>query len=228
MSLSRILCALPVALALSACVSPDPATRAALAVSPTQAGGTSTRPDASGTVVMQAQYQVMNVSIAVPQSLKVSEANTFVPRADIVWRGEARGDRHAQVAAIFREATTAATAGMTEGRPVNVTLEVTRFHMLTEKARYTTGGNMAMHFLLTVTDAATGQVIDGPRPVVADFHGSGGAKAIAEEEAGLTQRVASVRRLTDVLRRELSAVVTDPQLVARALMGTQAAPVAVN
>jgi hypothetical protein len=228
MFLSRILLALPVAVALSACGGSDPATRAALTVSPSQAGGASSRPDASGTVVMQSQYQVMNVNIAVPQSLKVSEANSFVPHADIVWRGEARGDRHAQVSAIFRDAANAATAGMTEGRPVNVTLEVTRFHMLTEKARYTTGGNMAMHFLLTVTDAATGQVIDGPRPVVADFHGAGGAKAIAEEEAGLTQRVVSVQRLTDVLRRELSAVVTDPQLVSRALMGTQVMPVGTN
>lgn len=228
MSLSRVLLALPVALSLSACVSSDPATRAALAVSPSQAGGASVRPEAAGSVVMQSQYQVVNVSVIVPQKLKVSEANSFVPRADIVWRGEARGDRHAQVQAIFAEAAASAAAPMTEGRPVAVTLEVTRFHMLTEKARYTTGGNMAIHFLLTVTDAATGQVIDGPRPIVADFHGSGGARAIAEEEAGLTQRVAAVRRLNDVIRRELSVVVTDPDLVARALMGTQVMPVGTN
>ena len=46
-----------------------------------------------------------------PRSLKVSEANTFKPRADIVWRGEALGDRYQQVEAIFADAMTAASRG---------------------------------------------------------------------------------------------------------------------
>lgn len=216
MSLPRFLLALPAALALAACVSPDPASRAALSVSPDMPPGLS-QAGGGGPVVMQAQYHVMNVNVVVPRTLRVSEANTFVPVADIVWHGDPFGDRYAQVTRIFQESAAAATAGMTGGRAVNVTMEITRFHMLTEKARYTVGGNMAMHFLLTVTDAATGQVIDGPRPVVADFRAAGGARAVAEEEAGFTQRIATVQRLTEMIRRELSTVVSDPAVISRAL-----------
>jgi hypothetical protein len=31
----------------------------------------------------------------------VSEENVYAPEAEIVWRGEPEGDRHAQVAQIF-------------------------------------------------------------------------------------------------------------------------------
>jgi hypothetical protein len=147
----------------------------------------------------------------------VSEANVFYPIADVVWRGEPRGDRYAQVERIFQEAAAEASGPMTHGRAVNVVIEVTRFHCLTEKTRYTVGGTHALHFTLTVTDAATGQVIDGPRAVVADIKASGGAQAIAEDQMGQTQRVVVVARLAEVIRRELSAQVTDPGLVTQAL-----------
>lgn len=213
----RILFALPLLAALAACVSPDPASRAAVVVSPQQPASIGL--DAtSPRKVLKAQYDVQQVAISVPRSLRVSEANVFYPIADVVWRGEPRGDRYAQVERIFQEAAAQATVSMTEGRKVNVSIEITRFHCLTEKTRYTVGGTHALDFMMTVTDAVTGQVIDGPRAVVGDIKASGGAHAIAEDQMGRTQRVVVVSRLTEVLRRELSAEITDPQLVSQALM----------
>jgi hypothetical protein len=116
------------------------------------------------------------------------------------------------VGSIFQAASLAATGGLTEGRDVIVSLEVTRFHGLTEKARYLTGGNYAMHFEMTVLDAATGVVIDGPRPVVADIKGSGGVRAIAEDNAGRTEKVVVTERLAQVMQSELLALMTPPAL----------------
>ena len=97
------------------------------------------------------------------------------------------------------------TAGMTAGRRVIVEAEVVRFHCLTEKTRYSIGGVHSIRFNLTVRDAESGQVIDGPRLVKADIKASGGEKALAEDRAGRTQRVVIVEDLMAVSRRELSA-----------------------
>ncbi|MDO9581822.1 MAG: hypothetical protein Q7J24_01730 [Desulfomicrobium sp.] len=174
---------------------------------------------AAGSVrpVLAAQYEVADVRVSVPGRLKVSEANVFYPVADIVWRGEPMGNRHAQVASIVSEAMDRGTATMTSGRKVLVEVEVTRFHSVTEKTRYTVGGTHSVRFLLTVRDALTGQVIDGPRLVAADAKAAGGARAVAEEQTGRTQRVVVVERLAQAIRAELSARVSDPMLISQAL-----------
>ena len=140
-----------------------------------------------------------------PRSLRSSEANSFHPNADIVWRGDVAGDRHVQVAAIFNEAMARGTAVMHSGPKVVVDIEVVRFHCLTEKTRFTVGGVHSLHFMLTVRDAVSGAIIQGPRLVIADVKAAGGARAIAEDSAGMTQRVVVVQRLAEVIRRELSA-----------------------
>ena len=167
--------------------------------------------------VLAAQYDVEDIRISVPSKLKVSEANMFYPVADIVWRGEPIGNRHAQVMSIFKEAMDRGTYTMTTGRKVLVDVEVTRFHSVTEKTRYTVGGTHSMRFNLTVRDAVTGLVIDGPRLVAADAKAAGGAQAVAEEQMGRTQRVVVVERLANAIRAELSARVTDPMLISQAL-----------
>lgn len=214
MALARLAFVLPAALLVSACVSSEPASRSA--VNPSVAGASTIR--GAGPVVLSSQYDVVGLNINVPHTLRVSEANSFHPRADIVWHGDPYGDRYQQVAAIFRDAATAATGPMHQGRHVIVGIEVVRFHAVTDKTRYTVGGVHDLRFLLTVSDADTGQVIDGPRLVVADVKAAGGQAAQAEDRAGRTQRVVVTERLTEALRRELSAVVTDPAQVSRALM----------
>lgn len=220
---TRSISAVFLALGLSACVSAaPPASRGAMMQQPSLSAGMSQSSgggaETAGTVYLQAQYDVEAIRVSVPRSLKSSEANSFKPKADIVWRGEARGDRHVQVAAIFDEAMQMGTAAMQNGRQVDIEVEVTRFHALTEKTRYTIGGVHEMRFLLTVRDAATGTVLDGPREVVADVKASGGSLAIAEDQAGRTQRVVTVERLAEVIRRELSAPLSEEQLVSRLMV----------
>jgi hypothetical protein len=198
----RTLSLLAIAALVSACAGTEPASRAA--VNPQTSLQTVGSEVATGAAVTSAPYQVAGVSISVPESLRVSEANVFYPIADIVWRGEPRGERHMQVKNIFAEAVGRATAGMTSGRAVLVEVVVTRFHCLTEKTRYTVGGTHSLHFNLTLRDAATGAVIEGPRAIIADVKASGGAIAVAEEAQGLTQRVVVVNRLAEVLRYELT------------------------
>ena len=213
MTAFRRLTLILVALTLSACVSAnDPATRGKqmssdLSAATSQSTGSQTGP---APVYLAAQYDVEAVRVTVPRSLKVSEANTFKPRADIVWRGEPLGDRHVQVARIFEEAMNAGTAPMQQGRKVDVDVEVTRFHALTEKTRYTIGGMHEMRFILTVRDTATGAILSGPREIVADVKASGGSAAIAEDQAGRTKRV-----VTQVIRRELSAPASQDMIVSR-------------
>ena len=204
------------ALFLSACVASEPASRSVSQDALTLASrGTGSIP--GGAKVIAPLYTVTDVRVAVPQDLRVSEANVFYPVADIVWRGDPMGNRHQQVAAIFREAAAQATASMRGPRAAVVEIELVRFHGVTEKTRYTVGGTHNMEFNLTVRDAATGAIIDGPRFVEADAKAAGGRAALAEEQAGRTQKVVVTEKLVQTLRRELSGPVTDPVLVSRAL-----------
>ncbi|THD84264.1 hypothetical protein E7811_00455 [Aliigemmobacter aestuarii] len=216
----RFLAAALVAASLSACVSSDPASRA---ITPVPGDVSVASKDPGQQVARIPQFTVADIRVTVPRSLKVSEANLFMPVADIVWRGEPMGDRYAQVQRIFDEAFAGGTAGMQRGPAVIVEAEVTRFHCLTEKTRYTVGGTHAMRYKLTLRDATTGQIIDGPRNVVADVKGAGGQAAIAEEMAGRTQRVVVIEALAASIRRELSAPVALPP----GLVSQNAAPEAV-
>lgn len=172
--------------------------------------------------VLHEQYDVQGINISVPTSLTTSEANSFHPNVDIVWRGDAPGDRYAQVKAIFETAMARGTETMHKGPAVVVDIEVTKFHAVTQKTRFTVGGIHNMRFWLTVRDAATGAVIQGPRMINADCHAAGGALAIQEDAAGLTQKVVVTNRLAEVIRRELSAPVQNiaPNTVVSRFDGT--------
>jgi hypothetical protein len=201
MRIIRRLAILAMGLTLAACAGGEPVTR-------TNGGGpvgfaaiTETSPNAA---MLAPQYNVREVRVEVPRDLAVSEANLFYPIADIVWRGEPRGDRHAQVQQIVTEAFGFGTAGMRNGPDVIVEARLRRFHALTEKTRFTVGGVHSIRFDLTVKDMATGAILDGPRFVIADVKASGGARAIAEDQAGRTQRVVIIETMSQVIRRELS------------------------
>lgn len=167
---------------------------------------------------------VTKVVVKVPSSLRVSEADTWYPIADVVWRGEPRGNRLVQVQAIFEEAAAKGTSGLKSGVAVVAEVEVTRFHCVTEKTRNTIGGTHSMHFKLTIRDAATGAVLDGPRLVSADVKASGGSKAIAEDYAGRTQRVVVVERLAQVLHDELDTLTADPSKLGLVLSSSDSRP----
>ena len=56
-------------------------------------------------------------------------------------------------------------------------------------------------------NAVTGEILDGPRPVVADVKGSDGMRAMEEEAAGITQKVVIEVRPVQVIHDELTAPV---------------------
>ncbi|WP_071674627.1 DUF6778 family protein [Nioella nitratireducens] len=148
-----------------------------------------TMPSRLAIMAQEADWRVEEINVVVPESLTVSEANSIKPRADIVWREDPLGDRRAQVQAIFDEALGVALAPMSEGTtPISVNLEITRFHALTERTRYTIGGEHEIEFIFTVRNAETGETLTGPMPIDITFRGLGGQHAIEAEAQGIFQR----------------------------------------
>jgi hypothetical protein len=153
----------------------------------------------------QQNYTVTEINVSVPRTLRVSERNSFYPGGDIVWREDPIGDRHQQVADIVYAGLAKGAEALDGLRPVILDVEVTRFHALTEKARYTVGGVHAIQFMLTIRDAETGAVIEPEKKVVADFPALGGMAAIAAEQRGMTQKVRITGQLAHVIKEELSS-----------------------
>jgi hypothetical protein len=133
--------------------------------------------------------------VSVPRSLSVSEAHGIKPRADIVWREDPPGDRYVQVEGILRDALTPTLSTMQGEVPVQVVIEVTRFHALSERARYTIGGQQEIEFVYSVRHAETGAILSPRQPVDLTFRGFGGQQAVEAERQGLTQRVRISERL---------------------------------
>jgi hypothetical protein len=204
MSIVRTAGILAIGLLLAGCVQPESASRGAadqsngVTLASQESSGAPTR------VVVQPKFNVRDVRVTVPTALRVSEANVYYPFADIVWRGEPLGNRYEQVRQIYLDAAATATATMNSGPDAIVSIQIERFHSVTEKTRYTIGGVHNMVFTLTVLDAQTGAIIDGPREIVADAPAAGGQAALAEDAEGRTQRVVIVERLVQALRNELS------------------------
>ncbi len=162
-------------------------------------------PGMEGKIVpYQSPVTVNSVIVRVPRSLKVSERNVYLPRADIVWRGDPIGDRYAQVQKIFETALTRGVADLNGPVRVDLDVQVRRFHALTEKARYTIGGVHAITFDLAIKDPETGELLVPVRRIRADLEAFGGQQAILADARGETQKVRITNHLAEVIREELS------------------------
>ena len=214
----RIIAALALGLSVSACASIDTATRNA----PLESASALAAEAPSAAVQSIA---VQSYAVKVPRSLRVSEANSYYPMGDIVWREDPIGDRHRQVAAIFNTSVAKATEGMQGALPVNAEIVVKRFHALTEKTRYTIGGVHSITFDLILRDPATGLEIMPPREIRADLKGYGGAKAIAAEQQGVTQKVRITQHLANVIRMELQQPGSAPKGVTELVAGLETNPI---
>lgn len=201
--------ALAAAVGLSACAPSelpkgsdglDTASRAA-PVEPTISTPTDVSGDAPNAFL--GDFNVVAVTVNVPKTLVVSEANRYLPNGDIVWREDPPGDRHDQVRAIFAAAMEDGIAELDGSKDVILDVAVTRFHALTEKARYSVGGVHALQFSIRLRDAASGDVIAEPKFIKADFEAFGGQEALAAEAKGLTQKVRITQHLAAVIREEL-------------------------
>lgn len=149
-------------------------------------------------------YQLADLSFSAPADLEVSESNGYYPFADVVWRGDRRGPRIPQIAAMFETAFARNAQTLRGSQRVVVAVQLERFHGVTDRTRYSVGGVYNIIFLMTVRDAASGAVIEPTRRVVANLDAPGGSTAVDLEQSGQTQKVRVVDFLTQVLRRELS------------------------
>jgi len=151
-------------------------------------------------------YDVHSIRFSVPDDMTVSEANSYYPIADIVWRGDPLGNRSQQIADMFQTSIQAAGANLNGQIPVTVEVTLARFHSMTERTRYSVGGTHSIKFDLTVRNALTGEVLEQTRRIDGDFPGLGGNAALAADSAGQTQKVRVLTHLTNLFSQELTGV----------------------
>ena len=156
--------------------------------------------------------RVVGFIVVVPETLRVSERNSYKPIADIVWRGDPLGDRHDQVKAIFEEGITRAVASFSGDLPVVLHIQVRRFHAVTERTRYTIGGVHEIEFWLSVTNGRTGDVLIPPYFISTNIKAFGGEAALEAEHAGLTQKVRITAHLEELIVRELTGIPAAPEI----------------
>ncbi len=209
MKIVRIFALLVAGLSLSACASFDDfvSRNAPLQAIPENTAETETDPVEArvpSDETVETSVRINDIIVKVPETLKASEANLYLPVGDIDWRGEPRGDRHAQVKAIFETAMARGAKELDGDRRVDLLITVKRFHALTEKARYTVGGVHNIVFDLALADPQTGELVAPWREVRADLKGFGGQEAIEAEAEGQTQKVRITNHLAEVLRSEVA------------------------
>lgn len=153
-----------------------------------------------------ANWRLSSVQVTAPRTLVVSEADTFIPDADIVWREDPRGDRYSQVEKIIQNAITKGAAGLHGSRPVVIRATMTRFHAMTFLAETKApGGTHDIEFNLTISDAGTGATLYGPTHVEASFPAMTGEQMARARVAGQSQKsqitahvAATIRGLLDL------------------------------
>jgi hypothetical protein len=135
-------------------------------------------------------WRVVDVQVDAPASLVVSEAKSWFPQADIVWREDPPGDRRAQVSRIIADAARSAAAPLRGSEPVILQATVQRFHALTFEAETQLSG-MGVHdieFTLTARDARTGAILAGPDHVQASLPAYSGTTMTEMRLRGESQR----------------------------------------
>jgi hypothetical protein len=144
-------------------------------------------------------WQVTEVRAIAHDSRSVSEDNTLVPFADIVWHGEPSGDRRAQVAAIVAEGVRRAAAPLDGPRAVEIHVAVDRFHGVTPAAINRSPG--AVHditFRAAVVDRATREVLVEPVQIEADLIAYTRRMAVISRLDGETERQRIVEHVAAV------------------------------
>lgn len=150
-----------------------------------------------------------SVAVTVPSTLSVSEANTYRPDADIVWREDkltSGQSRYAQVDAIVTDGITRGAAGLKGSRPVRIAATVETFHALSEKARYglSQSGVHNITYVMQVYDMRTDAPLTEPTVILADLPALVGDEALAAEAQGQTQKVNITNHIARVTAGYLS------------------------
>jgi hypothetical protein len=195
MKMLKVLTVLVLGLGVAGCASVDTVSRNAPIDVP--AFGVETREIARS-------YQIEDMKFSASDELTVSEANSYYPNADVVWRGDPVGDRVEQVAAMFQTATTRNQDRLTGDIPVVVDFQLVRFHGVTERTRFSVGGVYNIVFNMSVRNAVIGKIIEEPRLIEADLSAPGGIAALMQEQLGQTEKVRVTDFLTQVFKDELT------------------------
>lgn len=153
--------------------------------------------------VVERNYAVQNITFTAPEDLSVSERNWYYPLADIVWRGDPVGDRKEQIGAMFYTAAQRGVMQQEGAVPVILDIELIRFHGVSERTRFSVGGNYNIVFWLSVRHAETGVLIEDARKVVLNLSAPGGSAAILAEQRGQTEKVRVTDYLTQVFKDEI-------------------------
>ncbi|WP_284163316.1 DUF6778 family protein [Frigidibacter sp. SD6-1] len=136
-------------------------------------------------------WRLANVVVTAPRSLSVSEQRSYEPKADIVWREDPEGDRHAQVEKLMRDAIARGASGLRGSTPVRFEVTMTRFHALTFEAEALPYKNIGVHnvnFIMKVVNARTGEVLVGPSEMEASLPALTGREMIEARVRGETQK----------------------------------------
>lgn len=140
--------------------------------------------------VLASNWRLAEVQVTVPRTLKVSEAKTYLPTADIVWREDPLGDRYDQVGKIIEAAVLRGARGLSGARPVIIAVTVTRFHALTFEAeqRFENAGVHNINFTAQVVDARTGEVLVPATPIRAELPAPSGKEMRELRRKGQSQK----------------------------------------
>lgn len=145
-------------------------------------------------------WRVTSVQVTAPRTLSVSEARSYLPKADIVWREDPAGNRYEQVEKIVADAARQGVAGLRGPRPVVLQVTLSRFHAMTFEAESISfaAGVHDIEFTAQVVDARSGAVLAGPTYIEASFPAkTGGAMAQARAQ-GDSQKKQITRHLRAV------------------------------
>ena len=151
-------------------------------------------------------WHLHRVQVIVPETLTVSEANTYAPNADIVWHGDLGGDRREQVAGILRDGLTQAATSLNGPRGISISAQLEHFHAVTPAA--VARAPAAVHniaYVIQVFDDETGEALTPPERIEADLEAFVGSAAITAAIAGQPQRVRIVDHIASVTRGWLGA-----------------------
>lgn len=145
-------------------------------------------------------WRVTAVDVKVPEELTVSDRNTWVPQADIVWHGDVQGDRKVQIAKVLEEGIERGTAKLRGNQPVTIGLTVQQFHAITPivEQRLSESGVHDIQYTIQVFDSRTGQPITQPEFIEADAAALVGEQAREARLAGLSQREEVIRHIARV------------------------------
>ncbi|MBR2574467.1 MAG: hypothetical protein IKE14_09070 [Loktanella sp.] len=149
-------------------------------------------------------YRLAEMNFAALAGVTISEENSLYPQADIVWHGDVPGDRIAQIGALFDAAATRNMAATVNGlKPVTLDITLVRFHGLTRRAQFSTGGVYHIVFDMTLRDYRSGTVIEPARRIVANLEAWGGNANARLDAQGVTEKVRVTDFLTSVLAEQL-------------------------